>query len=53
MKGLITLRDFGTPAWIHTRRAANEVAKAWRGGTAVTTWLEHNVGPTDEPPTSR
>ena len=28
MKGLITLRDLGAPAWIHTRRAVNEVAKA-------------------------
>jgi uncharacterized protein (TIGR02453 family) len=53
MKGLITLRDFGAPAWIHTRRLANEVAKAWRGGAAVTTWLDANVGPSEEPSRSR
>ena len=39
MKGLITVRDFGTPAWVHTKRAANEVAKAWRAGAPVTAWL--------------
>ena len=39
MKGLITLRDLGAPAWIHTRRAVNEVAKAWRAGAPVTSWL--------------
>jgi uncharacterized protein (TIGR02453 family) len=44
MKGLITQRDFGAPAWIHTRRAANEVAKAWRGGADVTAWLDTHVG---------
>ena len=49
MKGLITLRDFGSPAWIHTRRAVSEVAKAWRNGTPVTSWLEANVGPSAEP----
>lgn len=53
MKGLITVRDFGAPAWIHTRRAANEVAKAWRAGAAVSAWLETNVGPSEKPPRSR
>ena len=53
MKGLITVRDFGTPAWVHTKRAANEVAKAWRAGAPVTAWLAANVGPSDEPPRSR
>jgi uncharacterized protein (TIGR02453 family) len=53
MKGLVTLRDLGAPAWIHTRRAVNEVAKAWRAGAPVTSWLERNVGPTEEPARSR
>ena len=53
MKGLITVRDFGAPAWIHTKRAANEVAKAWRAGAPVNVWLEANVGPSQEPPRSR
>ena len=35
MKGLITVRDFGTPAWVHTKRAASEVAKAVRAKTWV------------------
>jgi uncharacterized protein (TIGR02453 family) len=53
MKGLITLRDLGAPAWLHTRRAANEVAKVWRAGAGVSNWLDANVGPSDEPPPSR
>jgi uncharacterized protein (TIGR02453 family) len=53
MKGLITHRDLGAPAWLHTRRAANEVAKVWRSGAAVSNWLDANVGASDEPPRSR
>ncbi len=53
MKGLITVRDFGAPAWVHSGRTANEVAKAWRAGSPVTEWLEANVGPTEEPPRPR
>ena len=53
MKGLITHRDLGAPAWLHTRRAANEVAKVWRAGAALSNWLDANVGPSDEPPQSR
>ena len=53
MKGLITVRDFGSPGWIHTRRAANEIAKAWRAGAPVNAWLETNVGPSEEAPRSR
>jgi uncharacterized protein (TIGR02453 family) len=53
MKGLITVREFGAPAWIHTKRATSEVVKAWRAGAPVTSWLEANVGPSEEPPRSR
>jgi uncharacterized protein (TIGR02453 family) len=49
MKGLITHRDLGAPAWLHTRRAAGEVAKVWRAGAGVSSWLDANVGPSDEP----
>jgi uncharacterized protein (TIGR02453 family) len=53
MRGLITGRELGTPAWLHTSRAANEVAKVWRGGAAVNAWLDANVGASEEPPRSR
>lgn len=53
MKGLITLRDCGSPAWLQTRRAKTEVAKAWRAGGAVTAWIDANVGPSTEPRRSR
>jgi uncharacterized protein (TIGR02453 family) len=53
MKGLVTHRDFGAPAWLHTRRAANEVAKVFRDGAAVSAWLDANVGASVEPPSRR
>jgi uncharacterized protein (TIGR02453 family) len=53
MRGLITGRELGTPAWLHTSRAASEVAKVWRGGAAVNAWLEANVGASEVPPRSR
>jgi uncharacterized protein (TIGR02453 family) len=53
MRGLITGRELGTPAWLHTSRAASEVGKVWRGGAAVNAWLDANVGASEEPPRSR
>jgi uncharacterized protein (TIGR02453 family) len=53
MRGLITGRELGTPAWLHTSRAANEVAKVWRSGADVNAWLDANVGPSEEPLRSR
>jgi uncharacterized protein (TIGR02453 family) len=53
MRGLITGRELGTPAWLHTSRAAREVAKVWRGGAAVNAWLDVNVGASEEPSRSR
>jgi uncharacterized protein (TIGR02453 family) len=53
MRGLITLRDLGAPAWLQTRRAADEVAKVWRAGAAVSAWLDANVGASEEPPRRR
>ena len=53
MRGLITGRELGTPAWLHTGRAASEVAKVWRGGASVNAWLDANVGASEEPQRSR
>jgi uncharacterized protein (TIGR02453 family) len=53
MRGLITGRELGTPAWLHTSRAAGEVAKVWRGGAPVNAWLDANVGASEEPTRSR
>jgi uncharacterized protein (TIGR02453 family) len=53
MRGLITGRELGTPAWLHTSRAASEVAKVWRAGAPVNAWLDVNVGASEEPSRSR
>lgn len=49
-KGCIASKDFGTPAWIHTVRAATEVRKAWQRAAPLVDWLDANVGPSELPP---
>jgi uncharacterized protein (TIGR02453 family) len=43
-KALVARRDFGCPAWLSTKRAQNEVAKAWRSIAPLTGWLDTHVG---------
>ncbi|MDP9094740.1 MAG: DUF2461 domain-containing protein [Actinomycetota bacterium] len=43
-KALVARRDFGSPAWLATRRAQREVAKAWRSIAPLTSWLDTHVG---------
>jgi hypothetical protein len=43
-KSLTAHRDFGCPAWLSTRRAKTEVAKAWRSLGPLTAWLHTHVG---------
>jgi uncharacterized protein (TIGR02453 family) len=43
-KSLTAHRDFGCPAWLSTRRAKTEVAKAWRSLSPLTAWLDNHVG---------
>jgi uncharacterized protein (TIGR02453 family) len=49
-KGLMTSKDFGAPAWIHTKRLATEVRKAWTGTATMCSWLDRHVGPSTLPP---
>ena len=44
MAELMVIRQFGTPAWLSTRRAANEVAKAWRLVRPLSDWVTEHVG---------
>src|SRR5690606_20019517 len=37
-KGCIASKDLGDPAWIHTARAVNEVAKGWERARPLTDW---------------
>jgi uncharacterized protein (TIGR02453 family) len=43
-KSLTAHRDLGCPAWLSTRRAQSEIAKAWRAITPLTAWLDTHVG---------
>ena len=43
-KSLTAHREFGCPAWLSTRRAKTEVAKAWRSLGPLTAWLHTHVG---------
>lgn len=49
-KGLMASKDFGAPSWLHTRRAATEVGKAWRTMRPLCDWLDAHVGPSTLPP---
>ena len=46
-KTLTAHREFGCPAWLSTRRAKTEIAKAWRGLAPLTGWLDTHVGPSN------
>jgi uncharacterized protein (TIGR02453 family) len=52
-KGLIAVKDFGAPAWIHQRRAADRIRATWAGVAALCAWLDAHVGPSTLPPDDR
>ncbi|PZS35402.1 MAG: TIGR02453 family protein [Pseudonocardiales bacterium] len=43
-KSLTAHREFGSPAWLATKRAKTEVAKAWRAIAPLISWLDTHVG---------
>jgi uncharacterized protein (TIGR02453 family) len=43
-KTLTVGREFGTPPWLTTPKAAAEIAKAWRTMSPLTDWLDTHVG---------
>ncbi|HVT65376.1 MAG TPA: DUF2461 domain-containing protein [Mycobacteriales bacterium] len=43
-KSLTCGRDFGSPAWLSTKKAHTEVVKAWRSMTPLIDWLAKYVG---------
>lgn len=49
-KGLTAGRTFGTPKWLHTRRALSRIADTWRGAAPMNEWLNEHVGPSTEAP---
>ena len=43
-KSLTVSREFGSPAWLATRRAQSEIVRAWRAMSPVVDWLDTHVG---------
>ncbi len=52
-KGLIAMKEFGAPRWIHTAAAATRVRRTWEGLSELCAWLDAHVGPSTEPPDDR
>lgn len=44
MAELMVIRQLGNPGWLSTRRAATEVAKAWRQVRPLGDWIGEHVG---------
>jgi uncharacterized protein (TIGR02453 family) len=52
-KGLIAVKVFGTPKWIHTAGAATRIRDTWDGAADLCAWLDAHVGPSTLPPDDR
>ena len=44
-KGLMVSKDFGAPAWLHTKQVVAKIRRTWDGAVEMTTWLDAHVGP--------
>jgi uncharacterized protein (TIGR02453 family) len=53
MKGIIGVIEHPAGRWLQTTEARDRVAQGWRSFGPLNTWLETNVGPSDEPPPRR
>ena len=49
-KGLILIKEFGAPAWIHTKQAATRIRAVWDDAAAMNSWLDTHVGPSNLEP---
>jgi len=52
-KGLIVMKEFGAPKWIHTSGAAKRIRDTWTGVADLCAWLDAHVGPSTLPPEDR
>jgi uncharacterized protein (TIGR02453 family) len=53
LKGLIAVKEFGTPKWLHTAAAATRTRQTWNGVAELCAWLDAHVGPSTMPPGDR
>lgn len=49
-KGLMMSKEFGSPQWMHTRRAISRIRDTWQGAAKMNAWLDKHVGPTQLEP---
>ena len=49
-KGLFCGRTFAVAGWLHTAKAEQRIADAWRGAEPLSSWLDIHVGPSTLPP---
>ncbi|MGF1599976.1 MAG: DUF2461 domain-containing protein [Acidimicrobiales bacterium] len=49
-KGLMASKEFGAPAWIHTRKVVSRVRAMWSDVAPMNAWLDAHVGPSTLPP---
>jgi uncharacterized protein (TIGR02453 family) len=49
-KGLMVSKDFGAPAWLHTKRVVSKVREVWEASEPMCAWLDRHVGPSTVPP---
>jgi uncharacterized protein (TIGR02453 family) len=52
-KGLIAVKEFGSPAWIHGRTVPKRIRESWAGVSDLCGWLDAHVGPSTLPPEDR
>ena len=53
LKGLIAVKEFGAPKWIHTPGAAKRIRDTWTGVADLCAGLDAHVGPSTLPPDDR
>ncbi len=49
-KGLMISKDFGAPAWLHTKAVVARIRKVWDDAGPVNVWLDAHVGPSELEP---
>jgi uncharacterized protein (TIGR02453 family) len=49
-KAAIASKELGSPAWLHTAKAADRIRAFFAAAAPLNAWLEANVGPSTEPP---
>ena len=49
-KGLMASKDFGAPAWLHTKQVVSKIRTTWEVAAEMNRWLDAHVGPSNLEP---